>query len=229
MTVKQRKRKKRIILVIFLFLLIITVSLGCLLIKMRPVVLKYSENTAKRILFDIANQSIAEVLEEERLKYENLAKIRTGPDGKITAIEMDAVAINMLKSKITLRISELTAQNEEFSTYIPIGTFLGNEYTNGLGPKIKFSMQLTSYTIVNFQNEFKESAMNQSVHRVTLDVKISGQLVMAGARNSFQSETSAVIAETVIVGDIPDAYTEVIEAPNDEIAETINDYGANLN
>lgn len=229
MTAKKRKRKKRVLLIVFIFLLIMTISLGWLLVKMRPVVLKYSENTAKRILFDIANQAIAEVLEDENLKYENMANIRTGSDGKITAIELDAVAINMLKSKITLRISNLTKQNEEFSTYIPLGTFLGNEYTNGLGPKVKFSMQLTSYTIVNFQNEFKESAMNQSLHRVTLDVEIFGNLVMAGARNSFQSEATAIIAETVIIGDIPDAYTEVIESSIDETADKVNDYGASLN
>lgn len=191
--------------------------------------MKYSEDTAKRMLLNTANEAIVEVLKENSIKYDDIVKIQTDSNEKITAIQIDAVMVNMLKSQITLKISELSQKNQEFNTYIPLGTFLNNEYTNGLGPKIKFSMQLTSYAVVNFQNEFKESAMNQSVHRVNLDVKITGRLVMAGAKDSFQTGTSAVIAETVIVGDIPDAYTEVIEAPFDDIAETINDYGAGQN
>lgn len=193
---------------------------------MRPVVIKYAENTAKRMLFNAANRAIAEVLEEEEVDYSDVAEVKTDANGKVTAIQVDAVAINMLKSRITLKISELVQQNDEFNTYIPIGTFLDNEYTNGLGPKIKFSMQMTSYAVVNFKNEFTETAMNQSVHRITLDVTVNGGLVMAGARDYFKTETSAIVAETVIVGEIPDAYTEVIEAPYDDIAETINDYGA---
>lgn len=58
-----------------------------------------------------------------------------------------------------------------------------------------------------------------------LHITVTGRLVFVGQKNTFSVESSALLAETVIVGLTPEAFTEVIGSPS-ETAGIINDYGA---
>lgn len=102
---------------------------------------------------------------------------------------------------------------------------MGSEYTNGYGPRVKFNAQLTSGTVVTFSNEFREAGLNQVIHRIVFDIETSGRLVMLGKTDGLSVTASAVVAETVIVGVLPEALTNVIGSPS-ELAGIINDYGA---
>lgn len=223
---RKRKKKRRIMTSVIAVLLVVGVTAAIFLTKMRPVIVRHAQNVAKSILINASNEAVVKILQEYDISYDDIVKLSTDSSGHVTSLRLDVMRINLIKSKITLAVSEIAAQQEEYNTYIPLGTFLGNEYTTGLGPKIKFSMQMTSHTIVDFNYEFQEAGMNQVIHRVLLNIDISGRLVMAGAADSFSVSTTAIIAETVIVGLTPDAYTEVIENDGSNTAGLINDYGA---
>ena len=115
---------------------------------------------------------------------------------------------------------------EYYTVEIPVGTFFSNMYTNAAGPKLRFRIQLTATAAVDFSHEIKSVGINQVLHIIMIDADISGSFVMIGYKDSITAETSAVAAQTVIVGAVPDAYTNVIESENDNTAGLINDYGA---
>lgn len=202
---------------------VLTAALG--LSQMRPVILQYAQNVAEGILLNAADEAVVNVLRENKIDYDDIVRLSADRENRITGLQIDALTINMLKSQISLEIGRIAAAQESYNTYIPIGTFLGNEYTAGRGPKIKFSMQLTSNSSVDFQSEFKDAGLNQVVHRVFLHITITGRLVFVGQKNTFAVESSALLAETVIVGLTPEAFTEVIGSPS-ETAGIVNDYGA---
>ena len=87
-------------------------------------------------------------------------------------------------------------------------------------------MQLTSTAFVDFSHEFKSAGINQVLHIINVNIKISGSLVIAGYNKSINTSTSAIAAQTVIVGKIPDAFTNVIESEKDNTGGLINDYGS---
>lgn len=202
---------------------ILLAALG--LSRMRPVILQYAQNVAEGILLNAADEAVVNVLRDNQIDYDDIVRLSCDRDNRITGLQIDALTINMLKSQIALEIGRIAAAQESFNTSIPIGTFFGSEYTAGHGPKIKFSMQLTSNSAVNFQSEFKDAGLNQVVHRVLLHITVTGRLVFVGQKNTFSVESSALLAETVIVGLTPEAFTEVIGSPS-ETAGIINDYGA---
>ncbi|HAQ28540.1 MAG TPA: hypothetical protein DCQ76_02035 [Ruminococcaceae bacterium] len=172
-----------------------------------------------------ANKAVAKVLTESGITYDEIVKTERNAEGNVTSLCVDTVKINILQSGITLAVSEITAENETFVISIPLGTFLGSEYTNGYGPRVKFNAQLTSGTVVTFSNEFREAGLNQVIHRIVFNIETSGRLVMLGKTDALTVTTSAVVAETVIVGVLPEALTNVIGSPS-ELAGIINDYGA---
>ena len=71
----------------------------------------------------------------------------------------------------------------------------------------------------------REAGLNQVIHRIVFNIETSGRLVMLGKTDGLSVTASAVVAETVIVGVLPEALTNVIGSPS-ELAGIINDYGA---
>lgn len=193
---------------------------------MQPVILRYASNVAETIVLDNANTAIVNVLEGGNIAYKDIVKLSENSDGYITSLEIDVLQINSLKSKISNEISSLIAQNERYDIGIPLGSFFGNNFTNGLGPDFHFKMQITTTCFVDFTHEFKAAGINQVLHIVNVSIKIKGSFVVMGYNKPISTETSAIAAQTVIVGKTPDAFTNVIESEKDNTGGLINDYGA---
>mgnify|MGYP002521953058 CR=1 FL=1 len=222
---KKKNYAKRAFFSFAVFIMSISVLVFTFTCRMRPVITRYSETVAERILLNSANKAVAKVLTESGITYDEIVKTERNAEGNVTSLCVDTVKINILQSGITLAVSEITAENETFVISIPLGTFLGSEYTNGYGPRVKFNAQLTSGTVVTFSNEFREAGLNQVIHRIVFNIETSGRLVMLGKTDALTVTTSAIVAETVIVGVLPEALTNVIGSPS-ELAGIINDYGA---
>lgn len=218
---KRKNCAKRVFFSFAVFVMSISVLVFTFTCRMRPVITRYSETVAERILLNSTNKAVA----ESETAYNDIVKTERNAEGNVTSLHVDTVKINLLQSNISLAVSEIAAENETFSISIPIGTFLGSEYTNGYGPRVKFNAQLTSGTVVTFSNEFREAGLNQVIHRIVFNIETSGRLVMLGKTDGLSVTASAVVAETVIVGVLPEALTNVIGSPS-ELAGIINDYGA---
>ncbi len=222
---KRKSRKKRLFFSVTAFLLVLILILAAFL-KMRPVVISYAQNTAKRMMITSANEAVAALVSENDIAYDDIVHLSKDASGYVTSLQVDVFTANLIKSRISLEISERVAQKEGYTISIPIGTFLGNEYTNGLGPKVHFTMQLVTNTVADFSFQFEQAGLNQVIHRVVLELEINGRLIMKGATDSFSVKTSVPVAETVIVGMTPDAFTQVFESGYSDTAGLINDYGA---
>lgn len=210
-------------LCLFLVLLLI---LGLSYYKMLPVIKRYAESVAETVMLNSANDAVVRILESESISYDEIAKLSRAEDGAVQSLEIDVYKINNLKSRISNEISNIIANREEFKVNIPLGSFFDTPYTSGIGPKIPFNMQLTTTAFVDFEHEFKAAGINQTLHLIHIKITIKGSFVTAWYNGGITTETSAIAAQTVIVGATPDAFTNVIEDINDNTAGLINDYGA---
>ena len=109
---------------------------------------------------------------------------------------------------------------------IPIGTLTGNQFLNNRGPKIRIEMQVSSAVYSKIASKFISAGINQTLHQITLSISSDIYFVMPWYRSSGSFQTEFTIAETVIVGKVPEAYTNVIEYPGSNIAGEIFDYSA---
>lgn len=207
-------------------LLICALAVSVFFTRGRPAMIAYAESVAQTAMFNAANEAISEIVEERGVTYGNLMRLSRAEDGLVTSAEADVAEINLLKSEISSRLAQKLDGGEYYTVEIPVGTFFSNMYTNAAGPKLRFRIQLTATAAVDFSHEIKSVGINQVLHIIMIDADISGSFVMIGYKDSITAETSAVAAQTVIVGAVPDAYTNVIESENDNTAGLINDYGA---
>ncbi len=207
-------------------ILIICIIFGLIYYQMQPVIIRYSESIAETVMLNSANEAIVNIFKEQNINYNDIAVLTENKDGKIVSLEVDTYKINHFKSLISNDISRIIGQKERYNVSIPIGTFFGNSYTNGFGPNINFKMHITTTAYVDFDHEFKSAGINQVLHRVVVKIRINGSLLIAGYKKNITVNTSALAAQTVIVGATPENFTNVIETQDDNTAGLINDYGA---
>ena len=222
----RRHRFPRVILIFFLIAVIIILSVTYYL--MQPIILKYAVSVAEMIALNSANEAIVDVLNSNQVSYGDIVTLTQNDDGYVTSLEINVLQINNLKSKISSRMAKIIAEEERYEFSIPLGSFFGNSYTNGIGPDIKFNMQITTTCFVDFSHEFKSAGINQVLHIVNVNIDVKGNFVIIGYNRGISASTSAIAAQTVIVGKTPDAFTSVIESPTDNTGGLINDYGATI-
>lgn len=224
----MRKRKALgYILIAWGAVLLILCVLGTLLFfRLKPLIFTSAKSRAETLVINSANTAVLNILKENDITYEDISNVSRDEAGNITGIEIDIVKINTLKSAIANETSRLTAEQEFYEIQIPLGTLSGYEPLVGMGPRITFKMQLTDTVWVDFESNFKQAGINQTLHRIMINTDISISVLMLGCTESFWVDTSSIAAQTVIVGEVPDAYTEVIEGVDSDFASDIFDFGA---
>ncbi len=208
------------------FLLLLILIFAVSYFQMLPVIKRYAESVAETTMLNAANSAVINVLKNENINYNDIAKLSKSDDGSIQSLEIDTYKINLLKSLISNEVSTIVDLKESYSVKIPIGSFLNSPYTTGVGPKISFKMQLTSTAFVDFKHEFRSAGINQVLHLIHIKISIRGSIVAPWYTGAINVQTSSIAAQTVIVGATPDAFTNVIEEVDDNTAGLINDYGA---
>lgn len=221
-----RKSFSRIAYAWLIFLLILSLVFGVIYRQIQPVIIRYAQSVAETVMLNCANDAVVKILSDNDFNYDDIAVLTRNNDGEITSLEIDTYKVNFLKSHISNEISSLISNKERFTVSIPLGTFLANAYTTGIGPDVNFKMQITTTAFVDFEHEFRSAGINQVLHRVVVNIKICGSLLVAGYKKSITVNTSSIAAQTVIVGVVPENFTNVIEEESDNTAGLINDYGA---
>lgn len=224
---RKRYRKHRFPRVILIFSLIaVIIIMSVTYYLMQPIILKYAVSVAEMIALNAANEAIVDVLNSNQVSYGDIVTLSQNDEGYVTSLEINVLQINNLKSEISRRMAKIIEEEERYELRIPLGSFFGNSYTNGIGPDIKFNMQITTTCFVDFSHEFKSAGINQVLHIVNVNIDVKGNFVIIGYNKGISASTGAIAAQTVIVGKTPDAFTSVIESPTDNTGGLINDYGA---
>ncbi len=202
--------------------------LFALIYSVKPLVFVFAKSRAETIILNAANRAIINILNDNDITYSDIAVISRDSQNNITGIEIDINKINLLKSLVSIEMSENISDEDTYELNIPIGTLIGSEYTTGFGPKIKFKMQLTETAVVDFESRFESSGINSVLHQILINIDVTASVLMMGFTQGFNISTSAIAAQTVISGYVPDNFTNVDEYPGGDIADEIFNY-AELN
>ena len=176
-------------------------------------------NTVNRIVFEAVNEAI----ESGEITYDQLISFEKDNDGKITAVHSNMAACNRLQVEILdiilARIDQVSAR--ELS--IPVGSLTGSALLAGRGPRIKVRMESVGSSSARFENEFSSAGINQTNHRIVLHIDVSVAILLPGFTTATEVSNAVTVAETVIVGTVPDTYTYFSTTPS-TYEEDVKDY-----
>lgn len=145
----------------------------------------------------------------ENVDYNDLITIVRDNDGNIKMVKANVIAINRIASELTLQIQKALENEKETTIYIPIGSLLGNDIFYNLGPKIPIHLNPSGIVTTDFKSEFTNSGINQTIHRIYLYTNCKVNIVTPIKTISNEISNEVLVAETVLVGPIPDTYYNI--------------------
>ena len=193
-------------------LVIITVVLAILAAVTIKSIAYFRELSRQMVLSDATdlmtlciNDTISRKFAEEDYDYDYFVNLEYGAEGSVTAVQTNMARINALSSELLSDIVH-AADGGQRSLSIPVGNVLGSSLLLGKGPEIPVDITMLTSSHVDFKNELSDAGINQTKHQIKLDVVVDIDVIMPWQTISTQVVSEILIAETVILGDVPDTY-----------------------
>jgi sporulation protein YunB len=180
--------------------------------KVKPAFLTIATVKAREIATRAINQSVNEKI-NEHIKYEDLIFIRTDINGNITMMQANTVMMNQVASEVALSIQDNIKKIKTSSVSVPLGTVFKSQLLAKYGPKITINVTPIGMSSVTFKTEFEESGINQTRHKIYLVVTTQVRIIVPFSSQAASVQSEIPIAETVILGKVPETYMKV---PKDE-------------
>lgn len=195
---------KRIYLKITLFFLIIVIIYQMLLSYIEPVFESLCEQKVKSVAIIISNQESTKAM--NKYKYEELYTIEKDEAGNIVIIRSNVVPINNMISDLTEGIQNRFNEIENTKIDIPLGNVFGTYYFSGLGPTIPAKVTMVGTLDTEVKSEFLAKGINQTLHRIYVNFECYVKIITPIKNFEKKITNQVIIAEHVIVGNIPDTY-----------------------
>lgn len=197
-----RKKKRR--LIVFLFFIIVLIFF--LNFKIRPVIKSSASNRARIIVSQTIGEAVLKDMAENKENYSEIMKISKNDTGEVMSIASNIEKINSLKSHVALAIGEKLCSLKAKDIFIPVGTLSGIEFLNCKGPPISLKVSASGNVQTDLKSDFCSAGINQTIHRINLIVHTKVSVLVPGCSCTFESDNKILIAETVIVGRVPNLY-----------------------
>ncbi len=164
-------------------------------------------NQVKSLSNEAINLAVDEYLENNKTEIENLLKITSNENKDVKSISSNTYIINKAKTKIsTLSKEKIESEMENKGVYFNLGSFTGLVSFSEVGPPIYFRTTAKTNVYCEFQSTFESVGINQTLHHIILTVYVDFDINNPFTIDTFTTNTSYEIAQTVIVGSIPSYY-----------------------
>ncbi|MBQ7455490.1 MAG: sporulation protein YunB [Clostridia bacterium] len=142
--------------------------------------------------------------------YDRLMTVRTDEAGRVTLLQADTARMNELATTIALAAQEALSR-EAPAVSVPLGVALGIPLLSNLGPRVRVTMTPVGAVQADFATEFEAAGINQTRHKIYLRLRAVVRLVLPAGAKAVTAETSVLIAESIIVGQVPQSFVQVPE------------------
>lgn len=216
-------RKQRLLIWLSLITTVLSTVLIVAVVHMEPILSSMATARVSNTVNRIVVEAVSDAIQGGEIDYGILVEFEKDADGRVTALKSNMAAFNRLQASISddilLRLSEVSTS----TLSIPVGTLTGSSLLAGRGPLIRVKMQSVGSTTASFRNTFSSAGINQTRHQILLDVNVNVSILLPGFRTSTRVTNEISVAETVIVGTVPENYTYFSTKP-DEIDDYAEEY-----
>lgn len=204
----MRKQLRRLVRIVLVLLLAFFVAFLMLRSRYRDVIRELAETQVKNTTSDLTNDAIAKQIADGIIQYDRIVYFEKDLDGRITALKTNMSEINRLKTDILNIINDEILALDTSDIGIPLGSFFLPEFLSGRGPSIPVHILAIRNSDASFYSDFSQAGINQVLHQLNMLVSVDVSVLVLGQTSSFTINSEVVVAETVIVGDVPDTFLQ---------------------
>lgn len=188
------------LLAVLLFLLVV------FRIKYNDSILSLAKTQVSNTTSDLINDAIDRQIEDGNIQYDRMVYFEKNLDGRITALKTNMSEVNRLKTDILNLINDEILALSTDDLGIPLGSLILPELLSGRGPNIPIEIMSIRNSDASFSSNFTEAGINQTLQQMNMHVSVDVAILVLGKTETFTISSQVVVAETIIVGDVPDTY-----------------------
>ena len=176
--------------------------------KYQSAIRNLAETQVKNTTSDLINDAVDEQIRDGNIQYDRIVYFEKDLEGRITALKTNMTEVNRLKTAILNRINDdiLALDSSQFG--IPVGSLILPEFLSGRGPNIPVEILAIRNSDAFFYSHFTEAGINQTLQQLTMEINVDVVVLVLGKTNNFTVATQVVVAETIIVGQVPETFLQ---------------------
>lgn len=203
------RRKLRIMRTALMVILLVCILGFCFLrSKYRLVIQDLAQTSVRNTTSDLANDAIAHQIENGSIQYDRIVYFEKDLNGRITALKTNIGEINHLKTDIINIVNSKILALDASDLGIPLGSLFLPEFFSGKGPVIPVHILAIRNSEASFSSNFSQAGINQTLHQLIMQVDVDAAILVLGETSTFSVSNQVVVAETVIVGDVPNTFIQ---------------------
>lgn len=200
----MRYKFRRLLLRLLIVAILVGVAFFFFRFQYRDVVLELSETQVKNHTSDLINDAIDEQIETGNIQYDRIVYFEKDLDGRITALKTNMSEVNRLKTDILNIINDEILALDTTDLGIYTGSLLLPEFFSGRGFLLPIQIVSIRNSEASLHSEFREAGINQTLHQLNMQVSVDVTVLVLGQTDDFTISSQVIVAETVIVGQVPD-------------------------
>ena len=167
-----------------------------------------AQTQVKNATSDLINDAIDIQISNGTVHYDRMVYFEKDLDGKITALKTNMTEVNRLKTDLLNIINDEILAMDSDRLGIPLGSFILPEIFAGKGPSIPIQILTIRNSEAEFNSEFSQAGINQTLQRLNMQVSVDVSVLILGKVDDFTISSQVVVAETVIVGQVPETFLQ---------------------
>lgn len=173
--------------------------------RLRPILLELACTQTSNSITAAIDEAVA----AQAVTYTDLVTLERSESGDIVALTSNMAQANVLRAQ--LLDTALTALNglETLEMEVPLGTIFDWDLLSGVGPNVNVRVLYTGTASAEFDNVFSTAGINQTCHQIFFQVHADIAVLLPGRQCRTTVSTRVCIAETVIVGKVPETYLQI--------------------
>ena len=177
-------------------------------IKFHGTIRSLAETQVKNTTSDLINDAIDKQIDVGKIQYDRIVYFEKDLNGKITALKTNMSEVNRLKTSILNIINDEILAMDTTDLGIPIGSLILPEILSGKGPQIPVQILSISNSDAGFESYFTQAGINQTLQKLTMVISVDVAILVLGKAENFTVSSQVVVAETIIVGQVPDTLLQ---------------------
>ena len=192
----------------FFFLAVLGAAVAFLVFRsrFRDVIRDLAETQVKNTTSDLTNDAIAKQIADGVIQYDRIVYFEKDLDGRITALKTNIGEVNRLKTDILNIINDEILALDTSDIGVPLGSVFLPELFSGKGITIPVRILAIRNSDASFSSSFTQAGINQTLHQLTMEVCVDVTVLVLGQTSSFHVKSEVVIAQTIIVGEVPNTF-----------------------
>lgn len=165
--------------------------------------------SARTQVSNYITSAIDNEVSEQAIRYSDLVTLERTEAGDIVALTSNMAQANVLRAQ--LLETTLSALNglKDMDFEVPLGTVYDWDILSGRGPTVKLRVLYTGTATAEFENSFSDAGINQTCHQIRFRINTDISILLPGRQYRTNVETSVCVAETIIVGKVPETYLNI--------------------